>query len=157
MSIDHSLTSTGVIIWHKAPYLVKLSSNKGDEVIVRIRDIVSQLTGLIAKHGVTETVIESLPYGLNSTSVRPLAALYHCIHNMCIDLGIQFYESHVTSVKKLATGSGKAKKEQMIEAFANADPILYQAVLESGLKKTTGLADIADAYWIGRLMKEIDG
>ena len=161
MSIDQSLSCSGIHVWegteHKAFYLVKTPTK--DEVILRIREIMIQLSALIVTHKVSMVVIESLPFGLNSSSVRPLAGLYYCIQNLCIEKGIKFRESNVTAVKKLATGSGKAKKEDMIAALLSDNPTLHQQILDRGIKKTTGLADLADGYFIGKLQlkKEENG
>lgn len=153
MSIDQSLSCSGIHIWeggeHKDLYVIK-TPPKG-EVILRIREIVAQLRVLISKRSVTTVVIESLPYGLNSSSVRPLAALYYMINNMCIDLGVLFRESNVTAVKKFATMSGKANKKDMIQALLIKAPDVYAEASTRGYKQTTGLADIADGYFIGLL------
>jgi len=150
MSIDQSLSSSGIIIWEDTIQWALASSSKEDTIIMRIKSITSQINDLISKYNVTHVVIESLPYGINSTSVRPLAGLYFCIGNLCEDLGVQFDESNVTAVKKYATGSGKAKKADMIEAAINAAPKLFKEIMSNNVRKTTGLADLADAYWIGR-------
>ena len=161
MSIDQSLSCSGVHIWgdgeHKDFYVLKTPAN--EEVILRIREIIVQLSSLISVHKVDVVAIESLPFGMNSSSVRPLAALYYFIQNLCIDKSVKFRESNVTAVKKLATGSGKAKKEDMIAALLEDNPKLHQAILDKGIKKTTGLADLADGYFIGKLYirKETDG
>jgi len=149
MSIDQSLSSTGVMIWGKELLWFRLTSSKEEDVTTRITSITKQLKDLCLKHNVTDIVIESLPYGINSTSVRPLAGLYYCISTMCKDLRIPFNEANVTGVKKLATGSGKAKKADMIDAFINAAPELHEGITSKNIRKTTGLADLADAYWIG--------
>jgi len=149
MSIDQSLSSSGIIVWQKDIAWLIISSNKDDTIISRIRFITNEIKELIEKYDVTHVVIESLPYGINSTSVRPLAGLYFCIGNLCEDLGIHFDEANVTAVKKYATGSGKAKKADMIEAFKESNPELFKKITNSNVRKTTGLADLADAYWIG--------
>jgi Holliday junction resolvasome RuvABC endonuclease subunit len=153
MSIDQSLSSSGVMIWDKdevVQYKLIKTEPKG-EVILRIREIIAHLSELIDTHKITKVIIEGLPFGLNSSSVRPLAALYYFIQNLCKDKGIEFYESNVTAVKKLATGSGKAAKSDMIEAFSVQAHALYIKIVRDGIKKSTGLADLADAYFIGKL------
>jgi len=151
MSIDQSLSCSGVMVWEKGDVkqalLIKTPTSLS--VIERIRDISVELEQMITEYKITHIVIESLPYGLNSTSVRPLAGLYYCIQNLCIDLHIQFAEANVTAVKKFATGSGRAKKPEMIAAAQLAAPKLFKNIMDSGVKKTTGLADLADSYFIG--------
>lgn len=151
MSIDQSLSCSGVMIWVNGVVVQALTIKTPTSltVIERIADITEELEVIINEYNVTDVVIESLPYGLNSTSVRPLAGLYYCIAKMCRELGVNFDEANVTAVKKFATGSGRAKKPEMIEAAKLADPKLFQKITDSGVKKTTGLADLADSYFIG--------
>jgi Holliday junction resolvasome RuvABC endonuclease subunit len=139
------------MIWGKGEepigyHLLKTPSTQ--EVIIRIREIIARLSDITTGH--KAVVVESLPYGANSTSVRPLAALYYFIHNMCIDLSVEFHEANVTAVKKFATGKGSAKKTDMIQAFMTAAPTLYADITKANIRKTTGLADLADAYFIGK-------
>ena len=153
MSIDQSLSCSGVTIWDSDTMLfftcIKTPANT--EAILRIREIIKDLSQLIKAYGVNIIVVESLPFGLNSTSVRPLAALHMCIQNLCIDADIGFTESHVTKVKKLATGKGNAKKQDMIDAL----PIeVLDLFITAGYKKTTGLADLADSYHIYQLYEK---
>lgn len=158
VSIDQSLSSSGVIIWeegkHKHWKLIKTKPKA--EAIIRIREIIDAIRDLVKLHKVTHITVESLPYGANSPSVRPLAALYYFISNLCIELNITFADANVTAVKKLATGSGNASKEDMIAAFTQAEPDLYELIIKSGVKKTTGLADLADAYFIGSFHNKKD-
>ena len=159
MSIDQSLNSTGIIIWTDEPEWVLIKptkEHKQDIPILKIRNIIQELRLLVISHDITTIVIESLPYGVNSTSVRPLAALYYCIHNLCLDMGIEFHEANVTAVKKFATGSGKADKSQMITAAMLDDSEMFKSILSKGIKKTTGLGDLSDAYFIGQYFRSSD-
>lgn len=156
LSIDQSLNCSGVFVWNKDgsffPHVIKPKDKKAEQ-IVKIRDTITELSRLIYRYDIRHIVVESLPYGVNSTSVRPLAALYYFIHNLCIDKGITFSEEVVTSVKKFATGKGNAKKIDMINAFQEAEGKLFDELWDKGLKKTTGMADMADAYFIGKLYR----
>jgi len=159
MSIDQSLSASGVIIWDKGKVVnfTVIKTPPKEEVIIRIHKIRRELNFIIREYNVTHIVIESLPFGLNSTSVRPLAALWYFIQDLCMRECITFSESHVTRVKKNATGKGNAKKQDMIEAMLLDAPELHANILAKGYKKTTGLADLADSYWIYKLYeKEID-
>lgn len=154
MSIDQSLNCSGVFVWLEdgsyEHFLIK-PKNKGAEPLIKIRDTIMFLKRLVNRFDVQHIVIESLPYGVNSTSVRPLAALYFFIHNMCIDMDITFSEAIVTSIKKFATGKGNAKKDDMVLAFQEQAPELYKKLEDLKIRKTTGMRDLADAYFIGKL------
>jgi Holliday junction resolvasome RuvABC endonuclease subunit len=50
------------------------------------------------------------------------------------------------TVKKIATGNGNASKDDMIEHLPK---IVREEFAAIGYKKSTGLKDLADAYWIG--------
>ena len=151
MSIDQSLSCSGIVIWSKPVVFATIKTTNNISQIDRIRNIKASIAELVSEHGVTDIVIESLPYGLNSTSVRPLAGLYYCINDLCLDLGITFSEANITAVKKYATGSGRAKKKDMLLAFSKT--AVYERAKELGHKQTTGLADIADAFYIGAYHK----
>lgn len=88
---------------------------------------------------------EGLGFGVSkSNASRDLAYLVGAIENA---FETPFQEVPPTTLKKFATGSGKADKGQMIEAL----PQYYRVKFEqAGYKKTTGLADLADAYFIGK-------
>ncbi|MCK5021586.1 MAG: crossover junction endodeoxyribonuclease RuvC [Candidatus Peribacteraceae bacterium] len=152
LSIDQSLSCSGIMLWSKGKQEAfwVFKTEPKTEVVLRIRDILADITTLVKTYNIEHIVVESLPFGINSNSVRPLAALYFFIQNLCLDLGITFSEANVTAVKKLATGSGKAKKSDMIAALLEDAPELHAQILVKGIKKTTGLADLADAYFIGK-------
>ena len=153
MSIDQSLSCSGVTVWDNGElaYFTAIKTQPKTDTILRIRQIMEELTFLIRQYDVSTVVIESLPFGLNSTSVRPLASLHMCIQNLCIDLNLEFYESHVTKTKKLATGKGSAKKQDMIDALPTD---VVKGFKLAGYKKTTGLADLADSYHIYKLYEK---
>jgi len=153
MSIDQSLTASGVTIWQGGTLegFTVIKSDPKQETILRIRYILSELRKLVKEFNVTTIVIESLPFGINSTSVRPLAALHMMIQDLCMTEHLLFAESHVTKVKKLATGKGTAKKVDMFNATNDDSPEFISLVLASGVKKTTGLYDLCDSYWIYKL------
>ena len=82
--------------------------------------------------------------GSNSNASRDLAYLVGAIETV---FGEQFKEVAPTALKKFATGSGKADKQDMINALPED---IKQKFLDAGFKKTTGLSDLADAYFIGK-------
>jgi Holliday junction resolvasome RuvABC endonuclease subunit len=157
LSIDQSLSCSGMVLWKdtEASEIFVVKTQTGKEVLIRIKEVIDEVHQICKKHKVKNIVIEALPYGINSTSVRPLAGLYYCIANYCSDNNIGFNEANVSAVKKFATGKGNAKKSDMITSFSTTK--MYERALKLGYKKTTGLADLADAYFIGKLrIKEIE-
>jgi Holliday junction resolvasome RuvABC endonuclease subunit len=95
--------------------------------------------------------LEGLAFGMTGNATRDLAGLQFSIITVAryIDL-INIEIVTPLSVKKFATDNGKAKKEDMIAAL----PILVGDMFrERGFKKTTGLADLADAYFIAKFIQ----
>ena len=91
---------------------------------------------------------EGLAFGMTGNVTRDLAGLLFTIINvMTIKCSnFNYTLTPPTSVKKFATGSGKAKKIDMINALPEH---VKKQFMDKNFKKTTGLADLSDAYWIG--------
>ncbi len=96
--------------------------------------------------------IEGLAFGMRGNVTRDLGGLQFVIiahlqevKNKLVDIVAP------TSVKKFATGSGRAKKEDMIESLPSE---IHTYFINLGVKKTTGLADLADAYWIAKCVED---
>lgn len=92
--------------------------------------------------------IEGLAFGMRGDATRDLAGLQFVIVNKLMFEG-NFAVDVVApnAVKKHATGNGRAKKEELYEALPQNTQKLF---LELGVKKTTGLFDLTDAYWIAQ-------
>lgn len=92
--------------------------------------------------------LEGLAFGARGNAVRDLAGLqYTIVVGMRTSLNMKEFAIYSPpTIKKLATGGGKTDgKYPMIEAL----PVdIQQTFIDNGYKKTTGLADLADAYWI---------
>ena len=54
------------------------------------------------------------------------------------------------TVKKQATGDGKAQKPAIFAALPSE---FRTKIVDAGYKKTTGMYDIADAYWIATCVR----
>jgi len=156
LSIDQSLSCSGVTIWEddKLLYFTCLKTSPKQDVLTRIIEITEKLKTLIETYDVKGLVLESLPFGLNSTSVRPLAGLHMCLQKLVYDTGIELFESHVTKTKKLATGKGNAKKEDMLNALLSRDKRTFDTFVSGGYKKTTGLTDLTDSYFLYKLYQK---
>ena len=155
LSLDQSLSCTGYTLWAKSPRKAEgtyklvafgtLSRPKYiTDTVLQIKWMKEQVVQLMEEHKVTSVALEGLPYGMQSTSVRSLSALYFCLL-----LHFEKTETLVTVVtptqaKKCAI-KGNASKQEVYEALPQE---LREQVEQKGFKKTTGMYDIADAYWI---------
>lgn len=145
LGIDQSYTSTGWVVVDVAGRI------KGDGVIVttnertifeRSRDVATQIGEVIARFQPTTVAIEGLSFGSFGNTARDLAGLQFTIINLNANTPFQVVAP--TAVKKFATGSGKASKQEMLEAT----PTHVLRHFRSRYKNTTGLFDVVDAYWI---------
>ena len=152
MGIDQSLSCSGVVLFleddvihHKT---IKTSKDDGS-LFKRCAMISKEIDALMRQYAVTDVNIEGLSFGMSRGNVtRDLAALQGVIiTNILTNYDIECKIVAPKAVKKFATGSGKATKPEMIESVPDEIMDKFKA---SGHKKTTGLADLADAYWIGR-------
>lgn len=152
LSLDQSLSCTGYTLWTNTPVGGYILSDFGTlqrpkditDTVLQIKWMKEQVAQLMADNKVTSVALEGLPYGMQSTSVRSLSALYFCLL-----LHFEKTETLVTVVtptqaKKCAV-KGNASKQEVYEALPQE---LREQIEQKGFKKTTGMYDIADAYWI---------
>ncbi len=149
LAIDQSISCTAWIIfegpWHDMTSFGCIKTEKDTEPfgLYRRSDYISNKLKFLAKQ-TDKMVREGLGFGgSNSNASRDLAYLVGAIESKC---GV-FHEVAPTRVKKFATGSGKSDKSEMISSLPEH---IIKRFKEAGYKKTTGLADLADAYWIGQ-------
>lgn len=125
-----------------------IKSNKDDEIYARALDVALKLCTVYDTHQPEVVQIEGLAFGTTGNVTRDLAGLLFTIINV---MKVQKNGANVvlvppTAVKKFATGSGKSKKPEMIAALPEPIKKLFE---NKNFKKTTGLGDLSDAYWIG--------
>lgn len=90
--------------------------------------------------------MEGLSFGSMTNATRDLAKLQGIIEKEVFDrVGLVCEIVAPTSLKKFATGSGRAKKEEMFEALPEEISILFSEV-----PKTKGRFDLTDAYFLAR-------
>lgn len=149
VGIDQSYRSTAYVI-HDGEDVVAfgvISTDKIDDVYTRARYIADELVRVINFHKCEVAHIEGLAMGTFGNATRDLAGLLFtiilAIRERCQLTSIQ--EVSPTSLKKKATGNGKAKKEEMINCLPKD---VLSKFLERGYKKTNGLTDLADAYFL---------
>jgi Holliday junction resolvasome RuvABC endonuclease subunit len=153
LGIDQSYTGSGFCIINEACEVIEFGLIKSDKTQTSYERALStalQICDLIAHYNPDEVNIEGLAFGMTGNATRDLAGLLYTIVNVTKlkHPSVAYVMHSPTTVKKRATGSGKAKKPEMIAALPEG---LRSAILERGIKKTTGLADIADAYFIATM------
>jgi len=148
MGIDQSFRSSGIVIMDDDEIIHRecFKANKDMNRFAQAHEIATYLELLINTYSPDIIAIEGLPFGMRGNVTRDLAGLQfviiahiQAVNNKCVEI------IPPTSVKKFATGSGKAKKNEMIEALPNH---VLESFLELGVKKTTGLSDVCDGYFI---------
>ena len=151
LAIDPSLNSLGYCIFEDGvlyDFGVIQPKDKSEEQHIKIYKLTQELSHIIDEENINEVVVEGMSMGSISTSVRVLGAIYFQILILCHINGLEWEELSPTTVKKFATGSGKAKKPDMW----NALPDKIKQKIEARFKTiASGRLDICDAYHIGML------
>jgi len=147
LSLDQSLTKTAAIVFNEKNEIeyftvIKTSTRDGTEE-ERIVFLLEELEKIILEWGVVKIVLEDLLFNVVSRSVRVLAGVFYNILTLCVVLGLDYEKISATKAKKRA-GSGRNGKEEMIKALPEDVRFLFS----KEYKITTGLHDLADAYFI---------
>jgi Holliday junction resolvasome RuvABC endonuclease subunit len=156
MGLDQSFTSTGWYIEDTEQGLFKygiITSNKANNNYLRSMTVAEEVCNLVHKYKVTDITLEGLPFMSKSNITRDLAGLQFVIISYLLQIGftvgLDITIIPPSQLKKFATGSGKATKQEMFEA-------LPAEICNSVGKtpKTQGRYDITDAYWLSQFNKE---
>jgi len=154
LGIDQSLTSTGWCLSLDGEVVEYglITSDKNKPNFERAIDVADCLYSLYQELNYPEkVVIEGLPFMSRSNVTRDLAGLQFLVYDRLFE---HLHSKSIlvvppTSLKKFATGSGKASKEEMFEAL----PEIVKAKFKSTLK-SKGRYDITDAYWLAKYGEE---
>jgi len=156
LGIDQSYSCTGLVLLRddELVHTEALKSPKAMDVHERANWIGTHIQMLADVHKPDVIAIEGLAFGMRGDATRDLAGLQFVIINkLRFHCRGQFPIEIVSpkTVKKFATDDGKAKKEALYEALPeNAQ----KQFLKLGVKKTTGLYDLTDAYWIAKVAED---
>lgn len=159
MGIDQSLSCTGVVL-HQVEddgsravvYSETISTTKDPskspiaDTIIRSKIIADKLLDIQICWQPDYIALENLSYGSVGSATRNLAVLFGVI---CTTMGLQDPNAvPPTTLKKFATGNGKATKKEVLEAIDQEDPAFYNFLTKVTLKG--GRHDLADAFWIAK-------
>lgn len=157
MGLDQSYTKSGIVILEKGnPNMIhyeKYSSDTNKDIFERAWDISQHICELVKIHHVEKVYIEGLAFGSRGNATRDLGGLQFTVVTQLRFAGLQVPVEIIapTTLKKYATGNGgkTTKKEDMINALP--PHIKNKFLVDLGVKKTTGLDDMADAFWLADL------
>lgn len=152
--IDQSYTCTGLIVLENDNVLhaEKFVTDATKDKPARAWNVAQRIGQLVEEHEPDIIALEGLAFGMRGDATRDLAGLQFVI--VCILREIHKRECIIVSprtVKKVATGSGKADKMEMYELLPQKIKNLFE---EMGLKKTTGMLDLTDAYYIAKVVSD---
>lgn len=151
LGIDQSFNSSGIIVLNGDTLIHKecFKSNKDFNRFGQAHEIAIHIANVVDIYRPNVVAIEGLAFGMRGNVTRDLGGLQFVIIAHLQEVKKQPVEIIAPlTVKKFATGSGKAKKNLMIESLPE---YVLNEFLDLGVKKTTGLADLADAYWIAKI------
>ena len=149
LGLDQSYTCTGVCIADDTGairHFGTFTTDSTKDVFDRSVQLAEFVVSLINTWNIASVHIEGLAFGMRGSATRDLAGLQFAVinairqHSKSVEVKI----IAPTSLKKFATGTGKSTKADMISAVP--DHIL--TMFSAKHKKTKGLADVVDAFWL---------
>lgn len=122
-------------------------SNKELDIFDRSVEVADFVVKKSIQYSPKLITLEGLAFGMRGDATRDLAGLQFTIINALRERPDQIPVKIISpkTLKKFATESGKANKVEMIERLPKN---IREQFEKAGFKKTTGLADLADAYWL---------
>ncbi len=152
-AIDQSYTHCAYVITDDKVVLDfgVIKSDVETDVYKRSLAIALELATIFHRYQPDQIRLEGLAFGMRGNATRDLSGLLFTIVNVICHVCVfdNFKIIAPTQVKKTATGSGKAKKKEMI---ATLPPDVKKLFTDKNYKQTTGLSDLADAYWISQVL-----
>lgn len=160
LGIDQSFNSCGVVVLNEKKKIIEattIKSSKEQDIFDRAWFIADQLSSKFITKYVPEVVgLEGLAFSKFGDATRDLAGLQFTIVNYLRQrheyVNGELIIVSPNTLKKFATTKGNAKKEQMVDSLPKN---VLESFQKQNYKKTTGLYDVTDAYWIARYIIEV--
>lgn len=150
LGIDQSYTSAGYCIINDDAELLEFgiintSPADGDN-FKRARKISNELKKIVDFHSLNIVGLEGLSFNARGNATRDLSGLQFLIVDTIREGTNHFIIAAPLAVKKHAVKKkGKIQKMDLVNNLPND---IKEKFLEKGFKKTKGLTDLSDAYWI---------
>lgn len=144
IGIDQSFTCTAMyVVDGDCNPMITIPSDKSDDVYTRAQHIADNVVQFVKEYKPEEIRIEGLAFGSTGSATRDLAGLQMLIICELRKAGYIPTIIPPNTLKKFATTKGRASKVEMHDALP---PAIKARVAH--YKKTKGLYDIVDAYWL---------
>lgn len=150
LAVDQSYTSCGIVVLNKdiVTHAERFVTDKTLDIFERANQAAKHLVGVANTFDVEYVAIEGLAFSKVGNATRDLAGLqFTIVHELRFGEKYNIRIVSPNAVKKVATGKGNANKELLLEYLPKDALKKFESL---GVKKTTGLLDLTDAYWIGR-------
>lgn len=151
LAVDQSYTSSGIVVFDGEEVIHAerfVTTAENSDIFERAWAVTEKIVATAKEFNVDYIGIEGLAFAKFGNATRDLAGLQWTI--ICTLRFVEKREIIIippNTVKKVATGKGNSKKVALMEALPPAIRTLFDSL---GVKKTTGLLDLTDAYWIGK-------
>ena len=151
LGLDQSYNSFGYVMLDAQLNMVdfgtiKTKKTDGDH-FDRCNIIATKINEYAKMHNPTAIAIEGLAFGIRGDATRDLAGLQFVIMTLFRNNGFNPSIIPPLTLKKFATGNGKADKVAMANALP---PEVLLSFQNKNYKKTTGLYDLSDAYFLAK-------
>lgn len=156
LAVDQSFTCTGIVVMKDSQMLhcETFKTDKSKDIYLRTWEVVLKLCQVYNDHKPDVVALESLSFSSFGNATRDLAGLQFSIMTQLRHVhGYDVRIVPIGTIKKFATGKGNAKKVALLEHLPND---VRKTFDELGVKKTTGLLDLTDAYWLGRTLENMN-
>lgn len=148
LGIDQSYTSTGIVIISDDNIEAQtISSSTDDDWFGRAIYVADQVLTIIDNINPDIICMEDLAFGSVGNATRNLAGLQFTIVCAIRRTNRSVILVPPTTLKKFATGKGNSKKTDMYDHLPDEIRTLFTL---KKFKKTKGLYDIVDAYWLSK-------
>jgi len=148
IGIDLSMTSTGVVVLDNNKvveefFIIKTSPKTN--IYKRSLQVADKINQVILKYPNYDVYLEAPAFLGKGSRVYQLFGFHYFIATLIYRHKNNSYQIAPSSLKKRTTGNGRANKEDMLDALPEDIKKLFA---DSGFKKSTGLYDLTDAYFL---------
>lgn len=117
-----------------------------------LADYFRRILALHGNHDIFRVAVEDYSMG-SQGKVFHIAENCGQLKQMLWKCGYQFVTVPPTVIKKMATGKGNAKKEQMLDAFVQENKVNLSNIMDQTGKLDSPVTDVVDAYYIAKYAK----